>query len=98
MPPMAKVTPPNKSRDMIPVIDPRLHISCSKVQPLISMFIDALIDVVSSLEAPRRRHHPALVTPQPSKVIYFFPPAALYLTVNETHRPLKQHMLAVSSS
>ena len=48
VPPMAKVTLPNKSRDMIPVIDPRLRISSSKVLPLISMFIDALSDVVSS--------------------------------------------------
>jgi hypothetical protein len=36
--PMAKVTPPNKSRDMIHVIDPRLSISSSKVPPRISMF------------------------------------------------------------
>jgi hypothetical protein len=49
VPPMAKVTPPNKSRDEIPVIDPRLRISSSKVPLLISMFVDALSDVVSSL-------------------------------------------------
>jgi hypothetical protein len=48
VPPIAKVTPPNKSRDMIPVIDPRLCISSFKVQPLISVFVDALSDVVSS--------------------------------------------------
>ncbi len=42
---MAKVTPPNKSRDKIPVIDPLLSISSSKVQPLISVFVDVLSDV-----------------------------------------------------
>ncbi len=51
VPPMAKVTLQEKSRDKIPVIDPRLRISSSKVQPLISMFVDALSDVVSSLGA-----------------------------------------------
>jgi hypothetical protein len=48
---MAKVTPPIKSRDKIPVIDPRLRISSSKVPPFISMFVDALSDVVFSLGA-----------------------------------------------
>jgi hypothetical protein len=38
------------------------------------------------------------VTQQPSKVLYFFPNAALYMTLNVTHRMLKQHMLAVSTS
>ncbi len=51
VPPMAKVTLQNKSRDKIPVIDPRLSISSSKVPPLISMFVDALSDVVISLGA-----------------------------------------------
>ncbi len=51
VPPMAKVTLPIKSRDMIPVIDPRLSISSSKVPPLISMFVDVLSDVVSNLGA-----------------------------------------------
>jgi hypothetical protein len=51
VPPMAKVTPQNKSRGMIPVIAPRLSISSSKVPPLISMFVDALSDVVSCLGA-----------------------------------------------
>ncbi len=51
VPPMAKVTPLNKSRDMIPFIDSRLRISSSKVPPLISMFVDALSEVVSSLGA-----------------------------------------------
>jgi hypothetical protein len=48
VPPMAKVTPPNKS---IPVIDPRLRISSSKVPPLIFMFVDALSNVISSVGA-----------------------------------------------
>ena len=51
VPPMAKVTPLNKSRDMIPVIDPRLRISSSKVPPLIFMFVDALSNVISSVGA-----------------------------------------------
>jgi hypothetical protein len=46
--PMAKVTPPNKS---IPVIDPRLCISSSKVPPLIFMFVDALSNFISSVGA-----------------------------------------------
>ncbi len=49
MPPMVKVTLPNKSQDMIPVIDPRLRISSFKVPPFISVFVDALSEVVSSL-------------------------------------------------
>ena len=51
--PMAKVTPQNKSRDMIPVIDPHLCISSSsfKVPPLISVFVYALSDVGTSLGA-----------------------------------------------
>ncbi len=50
VPPMAKVTPPKKSRDMTQVIDPRLGIGSSKVPPLLPMF-DALSDVVPSLGA-----------------------------------------------
>ncbi len=51
VPPMAKVTPPNKLRDIISVIDPRLCIRSSKVHPLISAYVDALSDVVTSLGA-----------------------------------------------
>ncbi len=38
VPPMAKVTQQNKSRNMIPVIDPQLSISSWKVLPLRSVF------------------------------------------------------------
>jgi hypothetical protein len=51
VPPMAKVTPPNKSLDKKPVIDLRLSISSSKVLPPISVFVDVLSDVVTSLLA-----------------------------------------------
>ncbi len=51
VPPMAKVTLPNKSRDKIPVIDPRLRISSSKGPPLISVFVDVLSDGFTSLRA-----------------------------------------------
>ncbi len=51
VPPMSKVTQQNKSRDKIPVIDPRLSISSSKVPPLISVFVDVLSDVIASLTA-----------------------------------------------
>ncbi len=43
--PMAKVIPPNKSRGMIPFIYQQLSISS------ISMFIDVLSDIVTSLRA-----------------------------------------------
>jgi hypothetical protein len=39
-----------------------------------------------------------LVMQQQSKFLYSFPDAALYTTLNVTHRPLMRHMLAISSS
>ncbi len=51
VPPMAKVTQQNKSRDKIPVNDQLLLISSFKVLPLISVFVDVLSDVVTSLRA-----------------------------------------------
>ena len=62
----AKISPPIK----LPVLDERLRINSSKVLPVLSSLHDVLPDLaaVQSPGPPRRRHHPALVTWQPSKV------------------------------
>ena len=93
-PPPAKVSPPNK----LPNIDSRLCISCSKVRPVLSALHDVAIDLsaVQSPGPPRRRHHPALVTRLPSKVLHLlFPPRTIF--DHHPHRPRKRHILAVSS-
>ena len=61
----AQVSPPIK----LPVLDERLRISSSKVLPILSALHDVPPDLaaVQSPCPPRRRHHPALVTRQPSK-------------------------------
>ena len=91
----AKVSPPIKS----PVLDERLRISSSKVLPILSAFHDVPPDLaaVQSPGPPRRRHHPALVTRQPSKVRHLRLPCR---TIYDLPLPLRlrsRHILAVSS-
>ena len=93
-PPPAKVSPPIK----LPVLDERLRISSSKLRPVLSALHDVPIDlaVAQSPGPPRRRHHPALVTRQPSKV-------APSLSTSDCiydhypHRQRRRHILAASS-
>ena len=91
----AKVSPPIK----LPVLDERLRISSSKVLPVLSALHDVPPDLaaVQSPGPPRRRHHPALVTRQPSKVRHLrFPCRTIY----DLPLPLRlrsRHILAVSS-
>jgi hypothetical protein len=47
-PPPFKVTLQNKSRDKIPVIDPRLLINSSKVMPRLSTLLEVHRDIVYS--------------------------------------------------
>ena len=78
-PPLAKVSPPIK----LLVLDERLLISSSKVWPVLSVLHDVPLDLaaVQSPGPPRRRHHPSLVTQQPSKVRHLrFPPRTTSLT------------------
>ena len=79
----AKVSPPIK----LPVLDERLRISSSKVLPVLSALHDVPPDLaaVQSPGPPRRRHHPALVTRQPSKVRHLrFPQHLRYMTTSLT--------------
>ena len=90
----AKVSPPNK----LPVLDERLCISTSKVRPVVSALHDVPIDlaVAQSPGPPRRRHHPALVTWQPSKVRLLYSPRwTLYDCF--PHRLRRRRILAASS-
>ena len=90
----AKVSPPNK----FPVLDERLRISSSKVRPLVSASHDVPLDrpVAQSPGPPRRRHHPALVTRQPSKVrVHHSPRRTQY--DHFPHRLRRRHILAASS-
>ena len=76
--PPAKVSPPVK----FPVLNERLRISSSKVWPVVSALHDVLIDlaVAQCPGPPRRRHHPAIVTRQPSKVRHLLFRVGLYMT------------------
>ena len=58
----------------------RLRISSFKVLPVLSVLHGVPLDLaaVQSRGPPRRRHHPALVTRQPSKVRHLlFPPQTM---------------------
>ena len=88
----AKVSPPIK----LPVLDERLR--SSKVLPILSALNDVPPDLaaVQSPGPPRRRHHPALVTRQPSKVRHLrFPRRTIY--DHFPHRPRRRRILAASS-
>jgi hypothetical protein len=84
VPQMAKVTPPNKSRDKIPVFDPRLRINFSKVSPLISIFVDVLGDVVTSLRALTASTPSCFGDATAEQGAKLFPIAALYMTPTVT--------------
>ena len=76
----------------------RPRISSSKVQPVVSALHDVPIDlaVAKSPGPPRRRHHPDLVTRQPSKVQHLhFPCRTIY--DHYPHRQRRSHILAASS-
>ena len=92
--PPAKVSPPVK----LPVLDECLRISSPKVRPVVSALHDAPIDlaVAQFPGPPRRRHHPALATRQPSKVRHLH---SLCRTVYDhyPHRLRRRHFLAASS-
>ena len=90
----AKVSPPVK----LPVLDERLRISSSKVLPLLSVLHDVPPDlaVVQSTGPPRRRHHPALVTRQPSKVRHLRCPRRIIYD-HFPGRPRCRSILAASS-
>ena len=89
----AKVSPPIK----LPVLDERLRISSSKVLPVLSALHDMPPDlaVVQSPGPPRRRHHPTLVTLQPSKMLHI---RFLRRTIYDhfPHRQRRRYILAAS--
>ena len=90
----AKVSPPNK----LSVLDERFRIRTSKVLPVVSALHDVSIDlaVAQSPGPPRRRHHPAVVTRQPSKVRFLHSPRGT-LYDSFPHRLRRRHILAASS-
>ena len=90
----AKVSPPVK----LPVLDERLRISSSKVRPVVSVLYDVPLDLAmaQSPGPPRRRHHPALVTRQPSKVRHLHSPRRTIYD-HYPHRLRRRHILAASS-
>ena len=103
----AKVSSPIK----LPVLDERLCISSSKVLPVLSAShaVPPDLAVVQSPGPPRRRHHPALVTRQPSKVRHLrFPCRTIYdhippsQAAQEAHsrrfKPLKLSSVVSSST
>ena len=105
----AKVSPPIKLP--VPVLDKRLSISSSKVLPILSALHAVLPDLaaVQLPGPPRHRHHPALVTRQPSKVRHLrFPCRTIYDLIppsqaaQEAHsrrfKPLKLSSVVSSST
>ena len=82
-PPPAKVSPPIK----LPVLDERLCISSFKVLPVLSAVHDVPLDLAADQlpGPPLRLHHPALVTRQPSKVLYLrFPQRTICISTSLT--------------
>ena len=92
----AKVSPPIKLP--VPVLDERLRISSSKVLSVVSALHDVPPDLaaVQSPGPPRRRHHPALVTRQPSKVRHLRCPRRIIYD-HFPGRPRCRRILAASS-
>ena len=90
----AKVSPPIK----LPVLGERLCVSSSKVLPFLSALHDVPPDLaaVQSPGPPRHRHHPALVTRQPSTGLHLrFPRRTIY--DHFPHRQRRRDILAASS-